>query len=209
MKVKLALILCLLSLQLLAQNEGDDTGERKGFQKEKLFTGGSLSLGFSSGGFQAGVNPMFGYSVTDWLDAGVVVNYNHSSFKHWYYRNDKMKQSTFGAGAFARLYPIRSIFAQAQYEQNFTNLTYDPGGGAASSKASVDAPSLLLGAGYTSQRYPGSGQPFFYLSILFDVLGNTNSPYVGSEGAVTPIFRAGIQVPLFQGRNRDNYLDTR
>jgi hypothetical protein len=42
---------------------------------------------------------------------------------------------------------------------------------------------------------------------MADVAGNTNSPYVGvsesGKAVISPIFKAGIQVPLFQGkRNR-------
>lgn len=41
-----------------------------GFQKQKLFTGGSVNLGFSSYMTNLGLAPQLGYSVTDWLDAG-------------------------------------------------------------------------------------------------------------------------------------------
>jgi hypothetical protein len=42
---------------------------------------------------------------------------------------------------------------------------------------------------------------------MADFAGNINSPYVGisesGNAVITPIFKAGIQVPLFQGkRNR-------
>jgi hypothetical protein len=174
--------------------------EEKGFRKENLFTGGSISLGFSSNSFQIGGNPMFGYSITDWLDAGLVVNYNYASFRDWQVFDDKLRQSTYGAGVFTRLYPVRFLFLQGQVEHNFTKQKYfPPGSGSSTSSASIDATSLLVGAGYSTNRFPGSGQPFFYMSLLFDVLGDDFSPYIDSRGRAIPIVRAGLQVPLFQG----------
>ncbi len=174
--------------------------EEKGFRKENLFTGGSISLGFSSNSFQIGGNPMFGYSFTHWLDAGLVVNYNYASFRDWRVFDDKLRQSTYGAGVFTRLYPVRFLFVQGQVEHNFTKQKYfPPGGGSSSNTLSIDATSLLVGAGYSTNRFPGSGQPFFYMSLLFDVLGDDFSPYIDSRGRAIPIVRAGLQVPLFQG----------
>jgi len=51
------------------------------------------------------------------------------------------------------------------------------------------------------------GDFYYYISVMADVSGNKNSPYVGisesGKAVITPIFKAGIQVPLFQGkRNR-------
>ncbi|MCR6719087.1 MAG: hypothetical protein NVV59_02105 [Chitinophagaceae bacterium] len=197
MKTLSLAVACLLSISVFAQDF-----ESKGFKKENLFTGGSLSVGFSNNSFQIGGNPMFGYSIAPWLDAGVVVNYNYASFRDWYIYDDKMRQSTYGAGAFTRLFPIRFLFAHAQIEQNYTRLKYIPNDGTSSSTASVNGPSLLLGAGYSTNRQPGYGQPFFYVSLLFDVLGDETSPYIDERGRAIPIVRAGLQVPLFQGRGR-------
>lgn len=191
------ILLAFLSTTAFAQNF-----EEKGFKKENLFTGGSISLGFSNNSFQIGANPVFGYSLTPWMDAGIVVNYNYASFRDWNYYDDKLKQSTYGGGVFTRLFPARFLFIHGQFEQNFTRLKYEPAGGGASSSASVDGPSLLLGAGYTTNRYPGSGQPFFYMSLLFDVLQDPSSPYINSGGSMLPILRAGVQVPLFQGKGK-------
>jgi len=185
------------SIAAFAQNFED-----KGFKKENLFAGGSISVGFSNNSFQLGGNPMIGYSLAPWVDAGVVLNYNYASFRDWYIYDDKMRQSTYGGGVFTRLFPVRFLFAHAQIEQNFTRLKYIPGDGSNNSTATVDGSSLLLGAGYTSNRWPGSGQPYFYMSLLFDVLGNEASPYIDARGRAIPIVRAGLQVPLFQGRGR-------
>lgn len=193
----LTLIGCLLLTQLV---QAQDDGERGGFSKERLFSGGSISLGFSNNTFQMGANPVLGYSIADWIDAGVVVNYIYTSYRDVYEFNDRLRQSMYGGGAFARLYPIRFLFAQAQFEHNFIKQKYIPNGGGSSTSDTRGANSLLLGAGYSTNRYPGSGQPFFYLAVLFDVLNDQYSPYTDAYGRSIPIIRAGVQVPLFQGR---------
>src|SRR5690349_1534296 len=68
----------------------------KGFKKDHLFTGGSLSLSFANSTFGAGISPVFGYSLTKWLDAGVAVNYFYISQK--YSSAIKLRQHTYGAG---------------------------------------------------------------------------------------------------------------
>lgn len=185
---------------LIAQGrEKDEKG--KGFKKENLFTGGSVSLAFYNNTFLIGGNPVFGYSIADWIDAGIVVNYNYTSYRDvsYYGSNDKIRQSVYGGGVFTKLYPIRFLFVQAQFEHNFIRQKYYlPGSRDPSEVAKLDASSFLVGGGYTSDRYPGSGRPFFYLAVLFDIADNTNSPYTDNLGRVIPIVRGGIQVPLFQ-----------
>lgn len=192
----LTLVSCLLLTQLV---QAQNNGESGGFSKERLFSGGSISLGFSNNTFQMGANPVLGYSIADWVDAGLVVNYIYTSYRDVYEFNDRLRQSMYGGGAFTRLYPVRFLFAQAQFEHNFIKQKYIPNGGGSSTSDTQGANSLLLGAGYSTNRYPGSGQPFFYLAVLFDVLDNQYSPYTDAYGRSIPIIRAGIQVPLFQG----------
>jgi hypothetical protein len=195
MKKTFFLIACILSIQqiVLAQ---DEEKEKKPF-KEHLFAGGSVSLSFYNSSFLIGANPDFGYSFGRWVDLGVVANYTYSS-EHYTY-GDYLHQSTYGGGAFTRLYPLRSVFLQAQYEHNWMDQKYFPTSGS-SLKYKMEANSLLVGAGYTSGRFPG--QPFYYFAILFDVLGQENSPYLYNNGNgttdVIPIIRAGVQIPLFQ-----------
>jgi len=183
-----------------AQKNFDEL-EHGGFKKENLFTGGSISLGFSGYTFQIGANPVFGYSVAPWLDAGVVANINYASTRELFIvsQNDRLRETIYGGGAFTRIFPVRFLFAHAQFEHNFINQKLIPGNGTPSEKSRIEANSLLVGAGYTTDRYPGSGRPFFYLSLLFDVLNSENSPYTRRDGSILPIIRAGIQVPLFQG----------
>lgn len=207
MKKPLLALLLTASIQLLWA-QPDSTGERKGFKKENLFAGGSVSLSFGSNFFLGGVNPMLGYNLTKWADAGVVVNYIYSSYKDYYAYNDKLHQNLIGGGAFVRLFPVRFLFLQGQIEQNFINQKYIPSSGGDEEKYKADATSFLVGAGYTTGRQPGMGGAYGYFSLLVDVMNDKNSPYIDNSsidnsGSKIPIIRAGLIVPLFQGQSRD------
>jgi len=207
----LFLFLCGIASITFAQDEEKkkEDEEKKGFKKENLFTGGSISLSFGTGSFLVGASPVFGYSLTNWIDVGVVGNYTYQSYRdvdyYGYGTNDKIKQSIYGGGGFIKLYPVQFLFAQAQFEHNFVSQKYIYANGGGTEKLNYDVNSMLVGAGYASGRYGAGGQPFFYVAVLFDVSGNRYSPYVNNVGNAVPIIRAGVQVPLFQGKNRNDY----
>ncbi len=203
-----------------AQDEKESGNEMKGgFKKENLFTGGGITVSFSNYNTVLGASPVLGYSITKWLDAGIVFNFNYASQRHLtyfiqtdpnnpfigYYQttDDKLRQTVFGPGAFVRAYPLKFLFAQAQVEHNFINQKVIYDNGAPSDKSSLSATSFLVGAGYCNGR-EGTGSLFYYVSIMFDVAGNKNSPYVEETKAghinPLPIISAGFQIPLFQGR---------
>jgi hypothetical protein len=197
-KTFLTVSLIALAIFSFAQDEEED--KRK--FKENLFTGGSISLAFYNNTFLVGGSPVIGYSLTNWADAGLVVNYNYTSYRDVNLFDDRLRQTVYGGGAFVKLYPVRFLFAQAQIEHNFIKQKYIPPGGGISSTADVDVSSFLIGGGYTTGRQGRGGEPFFYLAVLFDVMGNTYSPYTDAYGRTIPIIRGGIQVPLFQGGKR-------
>jgi hypothetical protein len=205
---KLILSLLLFSTTttfLFAQDEKEE--KPKGF-KENLFTGGSISLAFYNSTFLVGGSPVFGYSIANWIDAGIVINYNYTSYRDVNTFDDKLHQSVYGGGVFTKLYPVRFLFAQAQFEHNFIRQKYILPGGGPTSTVTDNANSFLIGAGYTTGRFGKGGPPFFYLAVLFDVSGNVNSPYTDGAGRTIPIIRGGIQVPLFQGHT-DKYDEER
>jgi len=185
-----------------AQEEKEDVPE-KGFKKEKLFTGGGVTVSFFNGATVLGVTPHFGYSLTNWLDAALVFNFNYTSQRDYQEYGDKLRQTVYGPGAFIRIFPVRFLFAQAQFEHNFLHLKYIPAsnGTFLPAKTTLNANSLLLGGGYTSGRYPGNNS-YYYLYLLFDVMAEKNSPYVDNLQRSIPIIRAGYNIGLFQGRRR-------
>jgi len=205
MKLNRAILLLLLVLSahmVFAQDEKEE--EKHGFKKEKLFTGGSLSLSFFNNAFLIGVSPVFGYSLTRWADIGLVGNYTYTSYRDYYYLDDRMRQSVYGGGVFTRIFPVRFLFAQAQVERNWIKLKYipPPNSGGVTETNNDAANSILVGGGYTTGRDPDGGNVYGYLAILFDVSKNINSPYTDNLGRAIPIIRAGIDIPLFQGQRR-------
>ena len=205
MKKYISLLFLLVFLQQLhAQDE--EVEKKKGFKKENLFTGGSVSLSFFNNTFLIGVNPVLGYSLTKWADAGIVINFNYTSYRDYQVFDDRLRQIIYGGGVFARLYPVRFIFLQGQAEHNFIKLKYlPPNGYGSSSVIKTSGNSLLVGGGYTTGRFPKSGNSFFYVAILFDVSGNDSSPYTDAYGRIIPVIRAGIQIPLFSGSGNRDY----
>ena len=203
-------VACIL-FSLTASSQSKD--EKGGFKKENLFTGGGLTLSFSNNGSVLGASPVFGYSIAKWLDAGIVLNYIYSGTRHvtyynpnngsYFYSDDKLRQSTYGPGAFVRIYPVKFLFAHAQLEHNFISQKLIPVDGTGSIKEKTEATSFLIGGGYCNGRQD-KGDMFYYISILFDINKNPNSPYVENTQSntvnVLPIIRAGLQIPLFQGR---------
>lgn len=216
-KIIFAVLLLSTATMANAQYEKEEKGSG-GFKKENLFTGGGIILSFSNYNTILGASPVFGYSVSKWLDAGILFNYTYSAQRHLtyydpnsglsYMTDDRLRQTTLGPGAFFRIYPVNFLFVQAQGEFNATTMKVFPANGGAVEKTKVTAPSFLVGAGYCSGR-EGSGTPFYYLSVMFDIAKDKNSPYVevvsGGRVNILPIIKAGLQIPLFQGGRDRGY----
>jgi hypothetical protein len=182
-----------------AQDKKEEKEKQKTPFRENLFTGGTVSVAFFNNTFLIGGSPVLGYSAADWVDVGIVVNYNYTSYRDYnFVFNDKLKQYVYGGGGFVKLYPVRFLFAQAQYEYNFIKQKFIPNVGVTQTDKG-EAGSFLVGGGYTTGRYGRGGQPFFYLAVLFDISNNAFSPYTDAYGRAIPIIRGGLQVPLFQG----------
>ncbi len=126
-KLVLTAIVFAMSLTIFAQYEKDkDETKEKGFKKENFFTGGSITASFFSGGTVLGITPYFGYSINRFVDVAVSANFNYTSQRDYQVYGDKVRQTVYGPGAFVRLFPVKFLFAQAQYEHNFIKFKYIP-----------------------------------------------------------------------------------
>lgn len=200
MKKAIFLFLLPLCFHAKAQDKDENPEVKKGgFKKEKLFTGGSANIGFSDGATMLGITPQLGYSITNWADLGINFNLNYISQRD-YYTTNKIRQTTYGPGAFVRLFPLNFLFATAQYEYNSIHQKLISSG-LPTQKGSINANSFLIGAGYAGGRERG-GNSYYYFSIMWDVYGDKNSPYVDQFRRATPVIRAGYNIGLFQGTNR-------
>src|SRR5436190_20546537 len=178
MMMKKTILTFLLSLVVISMVKAQDEEKEKRSFRENLFTGGSISLAFYSNTFLIGGSPVLGYSITNWADFGIVINYNYTVYRDYYVFDDRLKQNNFGGGPFVKLYPVRFLFVQAQYEYNFLKVKYiPPNNGGIQQKDELEAKSFLIGGGYTTGRMGRGGSPHYYLAILFDVLHEPGSPY--------------------------------
>ena len=190
-----------ITIAAVAQYEKDEP--KKGFKKENFFTGGNVTVSFYNGGTVLGISPYFGYSLNKYLDVAVAANFNYTSQRDYFVYGDKMRQTIYGPGAFVRLYPVKFLFAEARYEHNFIQQKYFPGqnNGFSVPTPKLDANSFLVGGGYCSGRQ-GTGDMYYYFSVLWDVSKVAQSPYVDGLGRNFPVIKAGLQIPLFQGRGQ-------
>ncbi len=205
MKKLVAVIFLLSSLSLVAQDHRDENDRKGTFQKERLFSGGSVNVGFSNRQTVLGISPQLGYSVTDWLDAGVAVNFTYSSVRE-FNNVGKLRQTVYGPGAFVRIFPVNFLFASAQYEYNFLKVKYIPSPGSSSTADTynTNAPSFLVGGGYAGGRQKGNNTYYFF-SVSWDIMQDPNSPYIDGFGRSNPVIRAGYNIGLFQGKSQRRY----
>jgi hypothetical protein len=192
------LVLCLgfvvASATVQAQDEeADDKPDRN------LFAGGTMGLGFGNQTTSIGISPYFGKSINKYIDLAVSLNFNYTSQRDFIELNDKVRQTVYGPGVFARIYPVRFLFAHLQYEYNFIKLKYKPAPGSsyAPEKLSFHAGSILVGPGYCYGRESGSS--FYYISVLWDLGKATYSPYLDNYRRAVPIIRAGFHISLNKG----------
>lgn len=206
-KIILVLALSAIVTGTMAQDEKKEKDEKdtkkKTFKKENLFLGGSLTASFFNGGTVLGISPYFGYSINKYVDVAASLGFSYTSQRDYFEYGDKVRQTVYGPGAFVRLFPVKFLFAQAQYEHNFIKLKYIPAsnGTYLPSTNKIDANSVLVGGGYTSGRGDGTNT-FYYLSIMWDVSRVAESPYVDGLGRNFPIIKAGYNIGLFQGKRR-------
>ena len=178
-----------------ASAQDEDESDGKFFKAENCFTGGSVTLSFGNNVTLLGVNPHFGYTFFNFLEAAVSLNFNYISQRY----PDvglKIRQTVTAPGAFVRIFPVKFLFAQALYEHSF--MRSKSLSGSLIDTYHEEANSLLVGGGYAGGRE--AGQAYYYLCLLWDVGKANNSPYLDNTHSPIPILRAGMNIPLFKKR---------
>jgi len=191
------IVLSMLSLSIASFSQTiEEPEESHKFRRDNIFIRGSIGLGLSSGGFSAGANPEVGYTIAQWLDAGISTNFNYYSYSAEYNGGVRQRSFNYGAGVFVRVFPIRNVFLQVLPEYNRINTSFKDmwaGSTGEEYKMKQEAPSLLLGIGYASREV---GRSSFFTVIMFDAGNNENSPYIGYLGSKQPILRTGFNFYL-------------
>ena len=201
------ILISFLALNTYGQEEKIEmktVKERKNegwFKMDHLFVGGDINLGFSNSTTVLGASPYFGYSINKYVDVAASFNFNYTSQRDIEDLGDKARLTVYGAGSFVRIYPLKFLFAQAQYEHNFIRFKYFPAANSYYIKETrhFDANSFLVGIGYAGGRDEDNNS-FYYFSVSWDLIKDINSPYVDGLGRAVPIIRAGYNIALFQGR---------
>lgn len=169
----------------------------KGFDKSKLFTGGSLDLSFFNRTTLLGATPHFGYSINRFADVAVLLGYKYISQRDLY-TNNKTRINTITPGAFVRVFPVQFLFAQAQWEKNFITMK-EIAPGFPTNKYNDDGTSLLVGGGFANGR-SRYNNTYYYMTIMWDISKSSGySPYKDQMGRAVPIIKAGFNIGLFQG----------
>src|SRR3954469_5873249 len=196
-KVLLCVAAIIFAGKLFAQDEPSyqqGEGER-GLKKQNVFIGGAINLGFTSNTFQIGAVPEIGYSFSQWFDAGIGLNINYYSERADPYYNGNLQYHNlnYGGGPFIRIYPLRFLFLESQFEANWIKVNQKDYNSGYSYQNTYNSTSLIVGIGY-GQRI--IGQAGFYTLIGMDVMNNPNSPYRDYNGNAIPIIRAGFNFYL-------------
>lgn len=174
--VVVTIVLTFLATGLQAQD--DAPVEKQGFDRSRLFGGGSFALSFGNITI-VNISPQVGYRISRYFAAGVGINGQYSSFKTINgYDGSTLSREEYGVAGlniFGRFYPIPQIILQAQPEANYVwgkVKYYDTG-----EEFKLDGkfvPSLLLGAG---GAIPMGNAGAFIIMAQYDVLQNDRTPY--------------------------------
>lgn len=170
------ILLCVFAGASKAQY--DEPIEKQGFDKSRLFGGGSFALSFGNITI-INISPQVGYRFNRYLAAGVGVNGQYSSFKTVNgYDGSTVSREEYGVAGlnvFGRFYPIEQVILQVQPEGNYVwgkVKYYDP-----TQEFKLDGkvvPSILLGAG---GAIPMGGAGAMIIMGHYDILQNERTPY--------------------------------
>ncbi len=185
--VFLVLTVLLLSKMVEAQRNNPpdkDTQVRDGkFDPKKLVYGGNLGLNFGDFTF-INLSPQVGYQFSEFVTAGVGVNYVATSIKTRSFNtgNELFRENYGYAGlsVFGRVFPTNFLFVSAQPEMNYSwgKIKYRDSRPDEKLQASW-IPSFLVGAGAVlgggnGDRGRGRGM---LLSVQYDLAQDPRSPY--------------------------------
>lgn len=187
-------ICLLMGFSSLAQSNDPDMDDRKGkFKRENVFFGSALNLSLGNRFFNVGINPELGYSLNNWMDAGVALNINYFSQNASDFSSTRFRNFNYGAGTFFRFWPVNFLHVQVQPEYNWIRSSQKNVISGQTFKFNYSSESLLVGIGYGSRAI---GSQYSYVTLMIDVFQNINSPYRDQFNDPLPVFRAGFGMYL-------------
>ena len=138
---------------------------------DRITIGGDLGLSFGNQLTYIRVAPVLGYIVNPKLTIGA-----GPSFQYWEDRRfiPSLKTTIYGGSTFGRYFILEQFFLQAEFEVlNLEEINFAPTSDF-SSRDRVTIPVFFVGGGYSQRTSNGSG---FFVSLMYDVIGDLNSPY--------------------------------
>ncbi|HYV94233.1 MAG TPA: hypothetical protein VE978_20830 [Chitinophagales bacterium] len=187
MKAKFSGIFLFMLLPFFVFSQSDSSSTHSQPHKpfsDRINVGGSLGLSFGNI-TSVEIAPVVTYQITDdWL-GGLGARYIYFSYNDPY-SNYGFTTSIYGGTLLTRYNLFRGFFGEADLELNNTYdlLSLETTG----IVKRVWVPSLLLGGGYAQKI---GGRSVFFISVLYDVIQDPNSPYWG-----IPVIRGGISFGL-------------
>lgn len=157
-----------------------------------LFFGGGILVGGGSGFFQLGLNPELYKRANDFIDLGVSTNIFFSSANANTLNAVRSRNFQFGAGAFARIWPVENFFLQLQPEYNYTWSNQKNTVTGMTGNINFGSESILTGIGYGKRSENGMS----YFSVMIDLLKNPRSPYRDGFNRADPVIRAGFSIAI-------------
>lgn len=153
----------LVQLTAIAQN-GEVEKEKSSFA-DRLFFGGNINVNFGTVTV-LGATPVVGYRITDKLSAGIGGTYVYYAENIPGYGD--FSTSLYGGNVFARYRITNEIFLQSEYHQINTEVWQF------SEFRRLWIPMAYVGGGY---RVPIGSNSGLLMMILYDLIGDPNSPY--------------------------------
>ena len=198
----LSCCLLLSAAGLFAQQEQEQKADPdKGkFKKQNIFLGANANIGFAGNSFAFSVNPEIGYSVANWLDAGMAFNIGFFSQNATDYSSARYRNFNIGGGPFLRLWPVNFLHVQVQPEINWVRSTQTIMANMVMTQSNVykyNPTSLLVGIGYGTRSIENR---YSYITLMIDVLQGVGSPYRDRNNDPLPVFRAGMGFYLNKGK---------
>lgn len=146
---------------------------------DRTFIGGSFGLAFGTYTF-IDISPVLGYRITENFSVGAGPIYQY--FRDKSYTPD-YKTSVYGGSLMARQVFLENFFVQGEFQLLNLDALYINSNNEFDLQR-TNVPILLIGGGYI-QRF--SGNSGLLLSLMYDVVGDINSPYPNDL-----LIRAGV-----------------
>jgi len=138
---------------------------------ERITIGGDLGLSFGNQLTYIRIAPVLGYIVNPKLTVGA-----GPSFQYWEDRRfiPSLETTIYGGSTFGRYFVLDQLFLQAEFEVlNLDEINFSVGSDF-DSRDRVTIPVFFVGGGYSQRTSGGSG---FFVSVMYDLIGDLNSPY--------------------------------